>query len=174
MGEKTQAYPAGNLSAAIVREAGQALVVGDRHDAGHDGNIDALLAAAVDEIEVAVEIVEVLRDATVRAGIDLAFQEGDIGVGRRCVGMDFGIAADLDVDGVAEALADVANQLFRVTHARRRSGPCGDVAAQGDDAIDTHSKVAGDAMLDGRGGIFPPGQVRRRVEPGLAESQDGL
>ena len=68
---------------------------------GHDRHVDAELARVVDEAEIRVGVVEVLRDRAVGAGIDLGLEVAQ--VGERVVGlrMHFRIAADFDVEPVA-------------------------------------------------------------------------
>ena len=63
--------PARDLGAAHVREAAQLRILRDRHDAGHDRHRDAELARVIDETEVRVGVVEVLRDCAIGTGIDL-------------------------------------------------------------------------------------------------------
>ena len=64
-------------------EIARLLEIVHRHDAGHDRDIDAARADAVEVAEVEVVIEEHLGDGAGRAGIDLGLQRVDIGVERR-------------------------------------------------------------------------------------------
>src|SRR5579862_3198593 len=55
--------------------------IGDRQDAGDDRNIDSGGARAIEQAEEGAVIEEELRDGTAGAGIDLALQIVEIGLG---------------------------------------------------------------------------------------------
>src|SRR3546814_14748110 len=90
--------PARDLGAAGLGEAPQLGEVGDRHDPGHDRDVDAERARVVDEAEVGVGAVEVLGDRAVGAGVDLAPEVAQVDM--RVVGLRIalGIAAAPDLE----------------------------------------------------------------------------
>src|SRR3546814_6914497 len=109
--------PARDLGAAGLGEAPQLGEVGDRHDPGHDRDVDAERARVVDEAEVGVGVVEVLGDRAVGAGVDLALEVAQVGM--RVVGlrMALGIAADLDVEARSEEHTSELQSLMRISYA---------------------------------------------------------
>jgi len=139
---QSPANPARDLGAAGVGKARELGIVGDGHDAGDDWQVDAGVGAVVDESEVGLGIVEVLGDGRVGAGIDLALKVFQVGRGRCCLGMEFGVGRDLDMESVAELLAQKAHQFVGVAEGAEPGAPHAGrkVAAEGDDA--------GDALLD--------------------------
>src|SRR5215213_6646934 len=69
-----------------------------RHDAGHDRNIDAAGADAVEITEVEIVIEEHLGDGARRAGLDLGLQRVDIGIEIGAFGVLLGIGGNRDFD----------------------------------------------------------------------------
>src|SRR3546814_3208061 len=112
--------PARDLGAAGLGEAPQLGEVGDRHDPGHDRDVDAERARVVDEAEVDVGVVEVLGDRAVGAGVDLALEVAQVDM--RVVGLRvaLGIDADLDVEAAvvrSEAHTSELQSLMRTSYA---------------------------------------------------------
>ena len=54
--EQALLNPAGNFCTTALAEAEQTIVVGDGHDAGIDGNGNAMLVAAVEKVCIGVGI----------------------------------------------------------------------------------------------------------------------
>jgi hypothetical protein len=88
------------------------------HDAGDDRDGDAGAAAFFDETVIDGVVEEELGGDEVGAGVDLGFERGEIGFGRRCFGVFLGIAADAEAEvGVArfkegDEVAGVAEAVF--------------------------------------------------------------
>ena len=155
------ADPARDLGAAGVGEARQLREIADRHDAGHDGRVDAEAARVVAEAQVGVGVVEVLRDRRARAGAHLGREGPQVVVRAARLGVHLGIRRDLDVEPVAglgahpgDEIAGVA-EVARVDHAGRQ------VAAQGDDAPDAVSAVGGEQLAYRLAGGAHARQMRR-------------
>ena len=93
--------PVRHRGAGAGHEVAGLLEIVHRHDAGHDRNIDAAGADAVEIAEVEVVIEEDLGDGAGGAGIDLGLQHIDVGVEVAAFGMLFGIGGyrDLDIAG---------------------------------------------------------------------------
>ena len=66
------ADPLRYLRSAHAGEPGKLFVVGDRHDAGGDRDFYAHAAGVIHKVEIAVRIIEVLRDGSVCPRLDLA------------------------------------------------------------------------------------------------------
>ena len=81
-----------------VAEAQRVGVAGNRHDAGHDGNLDTRLLAALHEIEVGVGVVEELRQRAVGARLHLAAEVFEIGVGADRLRVNFGVRGHFDLE----------------------------------------------------------------------------
>ena len=126
------ANPARNFRAAIVREPRQLGAVGDRHDAGHDGQINPQSFAVVHEAEVGVRVVEILGDGAVGAGLDLAFEVQQVMFDVRRLGMKFRVGGDFDVEVVAGFGADEFHQFVGVAKFAKLPHPGRQIAAQGD------------------------------------------
>src|SRR6185437_3178900 len=94
-------HPARDLGAAGIGETGELGEVVDRHDPRNDGDIDSHRLRALDEMEIRIGVVEVLRDGTVRAGVDLRLERGEVLVGLARLRVVFRIRRDLDVEPVA-------------------------------------------------------------------------
>ena len=73
--------PGRHLGAAQAGHPGDALEVRHRHDAGHDRHVDAGRRGVVAEAQEIVGLEEELGDAAVGAGIDLALEVVEIGLG---------------------------------------------------------------------------------------------
>ena len=65
---------------ALGHEVARLLEIVHRHDAGHDRNIDAARADAIEIAKVEVVVEEDLGDGAGRAGIDLGLQDIDVGI----------------------------------------------------------------------------------------------
>src|SRR3954451_844628 len=83
--------PRRDVRAAELREPRDLPEVGERHDAGHDRNLDAEAAHPVEKPVIRVVAIEVLRDRFRGAGAYLAHEVVDVGVGARRFRMELGI-----------------------------------------------------------------------------------
>ena len=72
--------PVGNGGAAHGAEFDHLGEVGDRQDSGHDGDRDAGLPGAGDELEINLGVEEILGDRPARPGVDLAPEVIEIGL----------------------------------------------------------------------------------------------
>src|SRR4029079_4651997 len=70
--------PPGSVATASVGETGELRETADGHDARHDRNIYPGSLALLDECEIRVDIIEILRDGTIGPRFDLAFETGEI------------------------------------------------------------------------------------------------
>src|SRR5437867_7846270 len=131
-----QAQPARKLGAAGVREAGKLREIPDRHDSRYDGQADAERFAVVDEAQIGIDVVEILRDRSVRARVDLALEIPQVLVRAARLGMELRIAGDFDVEMIAGSFAYEGHQLARVAKLSRARGARRQVPAQGDDVSD--------------------------------------
>ena len=122
------ADPAGNLGAAVPREARKICVVRDRHDAGEDRFVDPDVGAAIEEIKVGVDVVEILGDCRVRTRVELALEVADVGLVAVGLRMDLGVGTDFDVEVVPRVLADEGNEFVGVNEARPAPDTRGKVA----------------------------------------------
>ena len=160
------AHPARDLRAAGIRESRELREIADRHDARHDRDGEACRLALVDEPEVRIRVVEVLRHRRVRARIDLALEVLHFVGGVARLRVVLGVAGDLDVEPVARRLADERHELVRVPQLARHRHARRQVAAQGDDVADAVVLVVredvGDLGLRGRDAR----QVRRGLVAG--------
>src|SRR6266702_6473937 len=93
-------------------EVARLLEIVHRHDAGHDRNIEAAGAHAIEVAEVEVVIEEDLGDGAGRTGIDLGLQRVDVGVEIGALGMLFRIGRDRAFY-VGIALLDAGDELGR-------------------------------------------------------------
>ena len=87
-------------------------------DARDDGHPDTRLPTALHEVEEAAVVVEELRDDVLRAGVDLRLQGGDVGLGRRRLGVGLGIAGHADREAGVVALLHLAVDEFAPVHRR--------------------------------------------------------
>jgi len=78
------------------------------------------------------------------------------------------------VEPVAGFLADELNQLVGVAQFTRRGHPGGQIAAQGDDAVDADRAIAFEDFAHARLGRADAGQMRRGGQAGGADFLDGL
>src|SRR4051794_16834427 len=69
---ETQLDPARQVGAASTAEAHRTGVIGNRHDAGHDGNFKARLLTARHKMKIGLGVVKELRQRSVRSGFYLA------------------------------------------------------------------------------------------------------
>ena len=60
---QTQTNPTWNFCAASIAETHQLRAAGDGHDAGDNGNVDAVFAALLHKIKIRIGVVKILRDA---------------------------------------------------------------------------------------------------------------
>src|SRR5439155_15741477 len=169
-----QAQPARDLGAAGVREAGKLREVPDRHDSRDDGQVDVECFAVVDETQIGIDVVEILRDRRVRARVELALEIPQVLMRAARLGMELRIAGDFDVEVIAGSLADESYQLARVAELTRAGGAGRQVPAQGDDVADAFRLV----QLEGRGDVgarcADAGDMRRRAVSGGLDFEDGL
>ena len=141
------AYPAWNLGATGVGETCQLAVVGDRHDARHDWQVDTHLAHAVDKVEVAVGVEEILGNRTVGTGFGLAHEVGDIVFEIACLWMHLRVGGDFDVKLIASLFTNEAHQLVGIAQLAAGHAHAGwQVATQGNDALDACVFVEGQQL----------------------------
>src|SRR5438445_11524313 len=138
---QTLGDPARNLGAAHVGETAQLRILRDRHDARRDRHADAELARVVDEAEIRIGVEEVLRDRTIRAGVDLALEVGQIAHRIAGLRMHFGIAGDIDMKLAVAFPADEFDLIPRVAEVSIARHARTTVAEQLDDAFATHGLV---------------------------------
>ena len=132
-----QPQPARNFGAAHIGKAGQFGEVGNRHDAGHDGDFHAAPAHVVEEAEVGVGIEEKLGDGGIGAGFHFAHEALDVVFGAARLRVVFGVGSHFDVEPVAESVADELHQFVGVVQAGGAQAHAGgDVAAQGNHVAD--------------------------------------
>ena len=86
--------PVRHTCATARREALHLREAGDRQNSGHDRYVDAGGGAAVAEAQIAIVVEEELRNRPGRAGIHLALQVHEVGLGRRRLRMDLWIGGD--------------------------------------------------------------------------------
>src|SRR5205085_12618988 len=108
------ADPARNFSAASVRESRQFRKAANGHDAGYHRHRDTHFLALRDEVEIAVGIIEILRDRRICAGVDLAFKTVENVFGASRLRMIFRIRGDLDKKVISEFPADKSYQFVGV------------------------------------------------------------
>src|SRR6266581_3341061 len=169
-----QAQPAGDLGAAGVGEARELREIPDRHDSRNDGQIDAERLAVVDEAEIGIDVVEILRDRRVGARLELCLEARDVLARAARLGMELRVAGDFDVEVVARPLADERHQVARVAKLAGARGARRQVSAQGDDVIDALRLVQLERSGDvGARGADAGDMGRRLVARGL-DLQDGL
>ena len=112
-------------------------------------------------MQVGVEVVEILGDRRVGAGIHLAL-EGEQVVPRGLgLGVVFGVGGDFDVEVAAGLGADELDQVVGVAQLAGEADAGGQVAAQGDDAADAGGLVALQDLADLLAGRADARQVRR-------------
>src|SRR5207245_10537259 len=143
------AQPARDLGAAGVGESGKLREIPYRHDSRDDGQVDAQPFAIVDEAQIGVDVVEILRDRSVRARVDLALEIPQVLVRAARLGMELRIAGDFDVEMIAGSFAYEGHQLARVAKLSRAGGARRQVPAQGDDVSDALGLV----QLERRGDV---------------------
>src|SRR5690606_4891085 len=131
---------------------------------------EAQRLALVDEAEVRVRVVEVLRDAGIRARVDLALELTHVVLGAARPWMDLGVVRDLHAKVIAGLRADQLDQLVGVAElAGRRRPPRGDVPAERDQPAHAERPV-GLQLFDQRGARgADAGQMRRHREAPLQE-----
>ena len=187
VGFQLLADPAGNFRAAHVREAGQVGEVDDGHNTRHHRNGDAHLLQAVDEVEVAVRVEEVLSDGAVGTGFDLAGEILQVVFRGAGLGMKLRVGRYFNIEGIAAVLANKFHQLIGVTQFTSSAHAGWHVASQGDDPVDAvvavHVQQLRDAVASGahagqvrRGGNAPFVKVQHRLHgaiPGGAAGTEG-
>src|SRR5262245_35501934 len=145
------AEPVRHMRARLGGETRDLLEIVDGNDAGHDGNVDA---AGANAIEVAIEqfvLEEELRDRGGGAGVDLGLEHVDIGVDARRLRVLLGVAADgnLERGDTLDAFdevggVDVAAGRGLVTFA----DPSGRIAAQRHDVAHAEIPIIADDAVD--------------------------
>src|SRR5439155_14739440 len=169
-----QAQPARNFGAAVVREARKLREIPDRHDSRNDGQVDSERLAVVDEAEIGIDGVEILRDRRVRARFDLSLEAREILPGAARLGVELRIAGDFDVEVVARLLPDERHQIARVANLSGARCARRQVPAQGDDVTDAFGLVQPERRGDvGARGAYA-GDVGRRAVSGRLDFKDGL
>ena len=74
------------------------MVVGDRHNAGHDRNRDGQFVVGIDKAKVGFGVVKILGDSAVSTRIDLGFEILQVRFNIARVGVGFWIGRDLDME----------------------------------------------------------------------------
>jgi len=132
IGLQLQSQPARNFGAAHIGEAGQLGEVGNRHDAGHDGDFHAAPAHVVEEAEVGIGVEEKLGDGGIGTGFHFAHEALNVVFGAARLRVVFRVGGHFDVEPVAESVADEFHQFVGVAQAGGAQAHAGgDVAAQG-------------------------------------------
>jgi hypothetical protein len=148
-----QGHPARDLDAVARRELGDLGVVVDRHDAGHDGHVDAQRAHLVHEVEVGVRVEEELRDGRAGASPDLVGEVLQVAPRVPLFRMVFRVGRHLDVPVRALGFAHKPDQVGSVSEFTRHRRAAGQVTAQGHQPADALGTVGvedlGDALARG-------------------------
>ena len=138
------AHPAWDFGATSVGKTRELAVVGDRHDARHDGDIHAHGPYTLDKVEVAVGIEEVLGDRTVGTGVGLAHEVPQVFFEVACLWVHLRVSRHFDVEVVAAFFADEAHQVVGVAQLTAGHAHAGrQVATQGNNALDAGLLVLG-------------------------------
>src|SRR5205814_6006825 len=144
-----------------------------RQNPGHDRNVNAAGADAIEVAEVEIVIEEELRDGAGSTGVDLGFQRIDIRIEARAFRMLLGIGGDRDFN-VWITLLDASDQIggssvaFRVRRVSRAE-PAGGVAAQRHDMADANLVISRHHLIDIAAWRVNAGEMRRRREAGFGE-----
>ena len=88
--------------------------IGDRHNAGHDGNIYIHCHTVVHKTKVSIRVVEILRDGRIRASIGLALEIIEIVLRVFRLRMNLRIGRDFDMKPIAGLLTNESHQLVRI------------------------------------------------------------
>src|SRR5690606_11752150 len=95
-------------------EAGQLAVVGNGHNARHDGDVDAHLFTTVDEVEIAVRVEKILGNGAISTGIDLALEVLQVVFGTDRLGVKLRIGGHFDIEVITAVFADIFHQLIGI------------------------------------------------------------
>ena len=160
----------GDRRAAHVREAVDLAVVRDRHDARHDGHVDARGAGLVDVVEVDLVVEEELGDQEARARLHLLARVAQVARAIRGVEVHLGEARGAHAE--VEALADQPDQLHRVGEPARVRLPRGlaarRVAAEGEHVLDAGGLDLLEELHEALARLADARQVRHRLDAEVA------
>ena len=166
--------PAWNFCAAGFGKARQTAVVGNRHNARHNGLFNARVTHIVDKACVGIGVVKVLRHGHIRARIhfvDEVFEVVLWGAGLRVV---FGVGGDDDLKVIAAVLADEFDQIGGVVEFAHAAHARWQVTAQGDDAVDALGFQSVKDFADFAAGGADAGQMRCGLMPLCADIRNGV
>src|SRR6202165_2382273 len=132
------------------------LEVVHRHDAGHDRNGDAAGANPVEIAKIEVVVEEDLGDGAGSTGIDLGFEDIDVGIEVAAFRMLLGVGGGGNT-GVRMTAVDIGHEIRRMAIAVRMRGVgCADairrIAAQCYDMADADIVIEADDIVDLGGG----------------------
>src|SRR5690606_11957983 len=155
------ADPARNFGPAAVGEARQLAVVSNRHNARDDRDIHAHGAHTIDKVEVAVGVEKVLGNGAVGTGFYFAdkvfqvfFKAGRLRVHLR-------VSRHFQGEVVAGFFPDKFHQFVGVAQfAAGQARAAGQIAAQGDDAVNAQFFIAGKQVAQIGFAVAHAGQVR--------------
>ena len=156
--------PAGDIGATGVGEAHQIGHVEDRHDARVDRGVAADFLQRVQVITVGIRVVEILGQAAVGAGVDLALEVGNIIFKAARLGVHLRVGGHFQCEVTAGFLTDQLHQFVRIldlTLGVAHAG--GQVAAQGHDAGHSRGLVAVHQLQDFLAALADAAQVRGGV-----------
>jgi hypothetical protein len=148
--------PCGHRSTAHFREFLNLREIRHRQDARNDFVAYTARGTAVAVAQVDVGVEKILRDGAVGPCVELGLEKVDVGLGRRRIGMRFGIGAHRDVE-----IGDTPNTRHEIVRVGVAVGvrrvfrlACLRVAAQGHDVAHARRPVAAHHLVDfgARGG----------------------
>src|SRR5690606_18988377 len=158
-----------NAGAAHAGEALDLRHVGDRHDAGDDGHVDAPSASLLNEGKIRISVEEQLRNQEVGASVDLELQRIQILLEARRFRMRLGIAGTGNAKLVVLAgeghefarMSKTAHGGLEACRSLRR------ITAQGDDVVDAGGARRSEHWAELGSRRANAGQVRQRLEAEL-------
>ena len=141
-------------------------MVGDRHDARRNRNIDTAGVTVVDEAKIRIDVVEILGDRTIGTRLDLFTEMPQFRLGTARFRMQLRVTRNLDVKAVARVRPHEAHQVdgmieYTVSTARWP------VAAQHHQAADAGREIGLEQFLNARDIFRHARDVRCRLDPGL-------
>ena len=89
-------------------------MVGDRHDAWDDGNIDSSLFAIIKKSEVGLWVKEVLGDSAISAGFDFALEVLKIRPKIRGLRMHLRVGSHFNVEVILGFFTNKGDQFIRI------------------------------------------------------------
>lgn len=172
--EKALFDPAGDFGSASLAETEQTIMVGNRHDARINGNSDALLVATVEKVFVGVGVEKVLGNGFSSSSLNFAFEVNQVVVGAAGFGVNFGVGSDDDLEGVAVVGFDELDKFVGVVEfVGQILSILGQVAAQGDEAVDANLLVTIEQGFEGGGGVADAREMGNGGETGFLVELEG-